>query len=235
MSEELKPLSKEVTDDIRGILEGIRSGRYQHDQRVFHSLCGTAHCVAGWKQALDYAAKRKEEGKDVDIRGPLTECFLRGEMGVSALTYAKTKWGLTDWEQELLFAGYADFALQFGLLETLEAGYRLPFYQVDKLPPEEESLNCLYLRLLDREDDWSEDESGVPAEIWQTDDFCKKWLSDNLRNESEAICFLANAIQNYQYPTENPIMAELLAGRKEEAMEENVCQITETVRLERGK
>lgn len=47
----LSPLPKEITDEIRYILEGIKSGRLEHVQSDFH--CGTAHCVAGWYVTLN--------------------------------------------------------------------------------------------------------------------------------------------------------------------------------------
>ena len=129
----LNPLPKEVTDEIRFILEGIQSGQLKHEQRAYHSDCGTAHCVAGWKQILDY---EKLGGKldDLDwveyedfeytdcISNKLTETL---QTEANPENYAREKWNLSYPESYLLFNVDATLPEQFALLELLERGERI--------------------------------------------------------------------------------------------------------------
>lgn len=126
----MKPLPKNVTGEIRSILEGCRDGRLKHNQRVFH--CGTAHCIAGWKQALDFAKAcnvkniaRVKFAYETDTPvGKYAACFEKWST-VGASTYAQEQWGLTYTEARILFNGLASFPGQFALLEQLERGERV--------------------------------------------------------------------------------------------------------------
>lgn len=127
-----KPLPKEITDEIRFILEGCRDGRLEHRQTYEH--CGTAHCIAGWKQAMDFAKACKvaditQVTWDEYTEEPEqhTDCFHRwtSDKPASAWLYAEKAWGLFAGEAEALFDGGATFDEQFALLEDLEAGKRV--------------------------------------------------------------------------------------------------------------
>lgn len=132
---ELKPLSKQITDEIRFILEGCRDGKLKHDQLEFH--CGTSHCIAGWCEVIDYANARNLK-TPYRITGS-SEAFTHWHddalaalkqrpdaSETAAYGYAQHKWGLGCREAEALFNACATFPEQFTLLEKLEAGERVP-------------------------------------------------------------------------------------------------------------
>lgn len=116
----MEKLSKKITNEIRQILEDCQSGKLKHDQSEFH--CGTSHCVAGWKELLDYNSKNcaEERTATLDFRK-----WIRRFSDFSAWGYAQDRWELTDKEADTLFSDCATFPEQFALLEKLEAGERV--------------------------------------------------------------------------------------------------------------
>jgi len=114
--EKLPTLPKDVTDEIREILEGCRDGRLEHEQRYSH--CGTAHCVAGWKQVRDCL---RDTGKEEHDEGELFD------YGGMAWDYAQQQWGLSDPESAELFRMSAQLPDQFEVLRKLESGLRLRY------------------------------------------------------------------------------------------------------------
>jgi len=109
-------LPKAVTDEIRFILEGCRDGKLERTQVVFH--CGTAHCVAGWKQVLDFQKINKLEEPShqrVDLE----------RLSPDTWAYAAGEWGLTMAESEELFGSHVTIDDQFDVLIRLEKGFRL--------------------------------------------------------------------------------------------------------------
>lgn len=112
----LQPLPKEITDQIRFILEGIKAGKLEHNQEVVH--CGTAHCVAGWHAVF----KAKEKGIEYD---PVEERFCGNPGFGDAWDLAEADWCLTESEANILFSRDADLITQFALLRYLESGERV--------------------------------------------------------------------------------------------------------------
>lgn len=134
----MEALSKEITNEIRFILEGCRDGKLKHKQEDFH--CGTRHCIAGWKTLLDYSAEISDPkiltSKRLDYRWEKTLAPFFKKHGVteddnieawSSLdpVYAQKEWKLSRQEAYQLFSPYASFDSQFALLEKLEAGERV--------------------------------------------------------------------------------------------------------------
>jgi len=134
----MERISENTTKELRYILEGIRDGRLQHKQESYH--CGTAHCVAGWKEVLDVCkieTKKsffkvpqraiRDMSKDIDTLEEKVE-DLEGKLGISYIDtpfgYATKVWGLTKQEAYKLFSAEAKLKNQFKVLEKLEAGYR---------------------------------------------------------------------------------------------------------------
>lgn len=122
---ELQPLQKEITDEIRNILEECRDGKRLHNQGYFatKNSCGTAHCIAGWKVFGDFKniitySKFANDMFDMVIDGCDPEDF-------NEWNYAKKSWTLTGCEADILFDACATFEEQFSLLERLECGERL--------------------------------------------------------------------------------------------------------------
>lgn len=129
---DLKPLPKKITNEIRKILEGCKSGELLHDQNSFYN-CGTARCVAGWKAVQDFA---KQTGKQVRVIGYgntapyrlskfLEQGCLKRVERWGAWGYAQSKWRLSQGEAMTLFKASARFKDQFALLEKLERGERI--------------------------------------------------------------------------------------------------------------
>jgi hypothetical protein len=123
----MKPLSKDITNEIREILEGCRDGRLKHDQDVFS--CNSARCIAGWKIAFDIA---KSRGKGIAtakrLRDRTITDFASARSDDECLPewyYAKEAWGLVAQEASGLFDTDSTLDQQFALLEKLEAGERL--------------------------------------------------------------------------------------------------------------
>lgn len=116
----LSPLPKKVTDEIRHILEGIKSGRLEHVQGEFH--CGSAHCVAGW-----YVVLNAQKLGLVYI--PEDETFEpsdpEADTDPDCWDIARENWGLTPAESAILFLWNAALDIQFALLEYLESGQRV--------------------------------------------------------------------------------------------------------------
>lgn len=148
MTKKLPPLPKEITDQIRYILEKIESGEFRHTQETYH--CGSSHCIAGWHAVIvaeTLGVKHSErngsfthpsvkydeydQDNEYDDLFFADECpqevkdfFLRledsCEWGIAA-----EDWQLTTDEQNLMFNSDADFATQKRLLEYLELGERV--------------------------------------------------------------------------------------------------------------
>lgn len=140
------PLPKETTDQIRYILEGIQSGKLKHEQRAYHSDCGTAHCVAGWLQVLDYE-KLGGALEDLTWENTGESCCKEGTQGWTDCdsseldeyligkgylneyegteSYAARRWGLSYEEAVILFNVDSTLPEQFALLKRLEAGERI--------------------------------------------------------------------------------------------------------------
>jgi len=122
----LQPLAKEITDEIRLILEGCRDGRLKHDQTSFH--CGTKHCIAGWKEMLDY--RKAANRPTAQIAGKKFSEWMNRNPGSLTIPrwlawgYAQRTWDLTNTEANILFDSDATFDDQFALLEKLERGKR---------------------------------------------------------------------------------------------------------------
>lgn len=121
----LQPLSKEITDEIRSILEECRDGKRLHNQEYFatKNSCGTAHCIAGWKVFDDFKniityAPYRNDTFYMFIDGCDPEDFDEWE-------YARDSWKLTDSESHILFGSCSTFENQFNLLEMLERGERI--------------------------------------------------------------------------------------------------------------
>lgn len=132
---ELKPLPKFITKEIRRILTGCQTGKLGHDQYVVHY--GTNHCIAGWKAVFD---AKKVVGNcvvtavfphDDIIPDRIEDCDLRAFTDSdkyntsSDWCYAQDQWRLTAKEAAMLFKADATFEEQFGLLERLERGERI--------------------------------------------------------------------------------------------------------------
>jgi hypothetical protein len=114
---------QQATQEIREILEGIRDGRLEHNQRWF--FCGTARCVAGWKVALDYMKENPDAPKEVDEETlyEYAECSLEDPYDgclQSPWKYAMERWGLSEEDADELFDEGATIAGQFAVLERLE-------------------------------------------------------------------------------------------------------------------
>jgi hypothetical protein len=128
MSEKLEPLPKSITDEIRFILEGCRDGRLKHKQDNYH--CGTKHCVAGWKEIMDFVSETNGNNLNVTARSKRFNDWQRRAYeslnlaDADTWNYAERAWGLTDNESFLLFDMDATLDDQFSLLERLEAGER---------------------------------------------------------------------------------------------------------------
>lgn len=125
MLNELQPLSKEITGEIRNILEECRDGRRLHNQLHFASdtSCGTAHCIAGWKVHDDL----KERVTYVACGDGLLDMIVDDcpPFDFNEWDYAQKEWALTDGESNKLFSSNRTFEEQFELLEKLERGERL--------------------------------------------------------------------------------------------------------------
>jgi hypothetical protein len=120
----MEPLSKEITQEIRTILEECRDGKRLHRQAAYatETSCGTAHCIAGWKVHDDFGNNVEyvpwsSFDNAMDIRPKKEESF-------DAWEYARDAWKLTESESDTLFDMDATFEEQFSLLEKLEAGNR---------------------------------------------------------------------------------------------------------------
>ena len=121
----VEPLSKEITQEIRTILEECRDGKRLHSQDAYATVtdCGTAHCIAGWKVYDDFGDKVIYFPF---VFGDPNEFGIEIEdyPGFDAWAYAEKAWGLTDTEATTLFLADSTFEEQFSLLEELEAGNR---------------------------------------------------------------------------------------------------------------
>lgn len=151
---ELKPLPKEVTNEIRFILEGCRDGRLEHNQEEFH--CGSAHCISGWKEVMDYSKTATDNVTADDITH--TSGFRDWErqwekaltaQGVDTPTtwdYARHQWGLTYKEAYELFWDKKAFPEQFAMLEKLEAGERVQWPSSPTIQPSAVARSAPYPR-----------------------------------------------------------------------------------------
>jgi hypothetical protein len=126
----VEPLSKEITSEIRTILEECRDGKRLHKQQAYatKTSCGTAHCIAGWKvhDDMGYRVKYVPYGtfqEDLDME-------LKDDSEFDAWEYAKEAWQLTNAEATTLFDMDSTFEEQFALLETLESGKRVGTYEI---------------------------------------------------------------------------------------------------------
>lgn len=54
--QKIKALPRRITREMRAIITGIKQGRLEHEQSMYH--CGTKHCIAGWAIVLMYEATR---------------------------------------------------------------------------------------------------------------------------------------------------------------------------------
>lgn len=113
------PISAEAISQLENILTGCRSGRLLHKQSTWH--CGSAHCVAGWNTVLNH---RAAYDKAVEV----AQC---DTLDIDDGRLAKEDWGLNNAEANYCFIGDATFEQQFGLLEFLRAGHRLPNSETD--------------------------------------------------------------------------------------------------------
>jgi hypothetical protein len=121
----VKPLPKEITSEIRTILEECRDGKRLHRQESYatKTSCGTAHCIAGWKVHKDmgyrvkYVPYDSSHAIDLDMQ-------LEDDCDFDAWEYAKSAWQLTTAEATTLFDSNSTYEGQFGLLEILERGNR---------------------------------------------------------------------------------------------------------------
>lgn len=100
--------TKENLQEIRSIVEDIKSGKRLHNQSEFHSDCGTAHCIAGWKVVDDMKTEGivpeySAFGELVSIANPLYEYIIEG-IHMDDWEYAKIQWGLTTSEAMELFS-----------------------------------------------------------------------------------------------------------------------------------
>lgn len=92
-------------NEIAGYLKSFEDGTRNHDQRFIHSACGSAHCLAGWKELDDAIARkdcisfRSEEGVKAIING-VAHRYANG------WDYAAAVWELDEEEDEdyILFA-----------------------------------------------------------------------------------------------------------------------------------
>jgi hypothetical protein len=118
----VEPLSKEITSEIRTILEECRDGKRLHKQRAYATKtdCGTAHCIAGWKVHDDLGNQVSYVGHEnyLDMK-------LKDDTNFDVWSYARDSWQLTESEAYILFDMDSTFEDQFALLETLESGKRV--------------------------------------------------------------------------------------------------------------
>jgi hypothetical protein len=126
----VEPLPKEITSEIRTILEECRDGKRLHRQQVYatQTSCGTAHCIAGWKVWDDLGYKVRYTPYDIgctDLDMELTD-----DSAFDAWNYARDSWNLTEIESSALFDSDATFEQQFALLEMLESGKRLGTHEI---------------------------------------------------------------------------------------------------------
>lgn len=198
-----EPLPAKVTNELRYILEGARSGRLNHDQQLFHSGCGTAHCVAGWKIVMDEAANTGKTGLKDSIQGKLERDNPTGFY--PDWWYAMKEWTLSKFESYILFNQDSKFYHQFPMLEMLEAGYRFDCeygaYEVNR-------LTC---------SDQDELQSGFDEGLFEDD---------------EQLKMLAEKMIAYEYPKQEnvEIVESILRGDFWEKETETQTElITETV------
>lgn len=94
--------TKEALAEIRAIVEDIKSGKRKHDQECYHSDCGTAHCIAGWKQVDDLCAVGIEPAYKWD---KTEEVWLlsNSPWRKGAWEHAADQWGLSYAESYSLF------------------------------------------------------------------------------------------------------------------------------------
>lgn len=124
----MEALPKKITKEIRGILEGIKSGTLAHRQDLYHR--GTSHCVAGWKCVYDFARAQKDNDIlnmdfDHDACVQLSDRLMNAINNDDEWLYAQKQWHLTEKESSALFNVRATLEQQFALLEKLEAGERI--------------------------------------------------------------------------------------------------------------
>lgn len=197
-------ITREATAEIEDILTGCRSGRLRHNQEIFH--CGTAHCIAGWHEV------RKEEESTCGIGSPWQN--------------AQKDWGLSESEATLFFASNAVFPLQFAVLETLKAGYRLQkdsrFLQHlrDVLGTVSRSYRCEKgLAVSSKGKTVSQD---LEREWWKEarPDFLervgglKRQLERHTGKQAEAERYLLDRVLAYEYPKEELVeLAEILLNK----------------------
>lgn len=138
--EHTRPLPKEITDDIRSILEGIKSGELKHKQKTVH--CGTAHCVCGWKAVLDYSNEPEVDPEIIYADfGMWRDSKFSFDIAAYCMAkvklqkkrphayaiewqYAQMVWQLTYPESMSLFDGNRTLDGMFDTLQHLEAGDR---------------------------------------------------------------------------------------------------------------
>jgi hypothetical protein len=101
-------------DEIAEYLRSFKDGSRKHNQTEWHSNCGTAHCLAGWKVVDDY---HQNNGQIDDWK---EEFYTIGDEEFSFSMssklsnsppsnpdrYCRKVWGLTFDESESLFESY---------------------------------------------------------------------------------------------------------------------------------
>lgn len=141
----MERISEKATKEIRYILEGVRDGELKHEQSTYH--CGTGHCIAGWKEVLDFARQKSRKGfftvpkkfinaeyvnefdRSTDIGKELNSFVAEREENTLfsnySYGYAQKEWNLNNEEAVQLFHADARLKNQFSVLKKLESGKRL--------------------------------------------------------------------------------------------------------------
>jgi hypothetical protein len=178
ISNMMEKITQQAIDEITEILTGIQSGKLAHIQTNTH--CGSAHCVAGWKVAMDASRKiwndpYKAVGIDIDfIHETQSPAYLLWEevrrlelsvkddaFGPNAVDYATVKWGLNAAESTLLFGPSQQLRGMFRLLTAFRRGYRVIGWDDNQLATILGDSEGVITRLL----------KDIPAEGYDDDEY----------------------------------------------------------------
>lgn len=89
--------------EIAGYIQSFEEGTRAHDQSRYHAECGTAHCLAGWKEYDDAIAQGIEvtwRGLQHDYSDDLVKMH---PCEATPGRYAAVQWGLSTDEADELF------------------------------------------------------------------------------------------------------------------------------------
>lgn len=92
-------------DEIAEYLRSFKDGSRKHNQTEWHSNCGTAHCLAGWKAFDDYSKNNVpiDDWEQFDSYTSHSEILEEWLGTQNPEPYCTKTWGLTDLESYSLF------------------------------------------------------------------------------------------------------------------------------------